>query len=228
MAGRKPELDIVLIGGGGHAKVVSEAIFLEGTYSVRGFLDRNKSSGDILCAFGEHQVECLGSDEDESLLELATSVVICIGDNLTRRKIHQKLSKSHPHISYPTILHPTAVVSAGTQIGRGTVVLAGVVINMCAEVGDFCVINTSSSIDHDSLIRDYSFIGPGATLCGNVKIGEESFVGAGSVVLQGMEVGEKTLIGAATLIIRSVGAFQVIFGVPGRVQRSRSSSERYI
>jgi acetyltransferase-like isoleucine patch superfamily enzyme len=106
-------------------------------------------------------------------------------------------------------------------------VLAGAVLSSSVRVGEFCILNTRSSIDHDSKLSNYSFIGPGATLCGSVLVGEESFVGAGATVIQGKQIASKSLIGAGSLVTKNIFSNTLAYGVPAIPVRSRSDHERY-
>ena len=219
---------IVLVGGGGHAKAVADAIIQSAQYDLVGILDRGKIVGDIVFQTAERTVTVVGSDEDSLFLKRAENAVICIGDNILRRKVYEKLSVEYPNLGFPVIVHPSAVLALDVAVGQGTVVLAGAVLSSSVSVGEFCILNTRSSIDHDSKLSNYSFIGPGATLCGSVLVGEESFVGAGATVIQGKQIASKSLIGAGSLVTNNILSNTLAYGVPAIYIRSRSDQERYL
>ena len=56
---------------------------------------------------------------------------------------------------------------------------------------------------------------------GPVRIGDKCLIGMGTMVLDGVEIGEGAVIGAGTVITRSVPAYAVVAGVPGKVLRMR-------
>jgi acetyltransferase-like isoleucine patch superfamily enzyme len=106
--------------------------------------------------------------------------------------------------------------------------MAGVSINPCSSIGRFCILNTNSSLDHDSILEDFSSLAPGATTGGNCRIGQYSAVGIGAVVIHGIDVGEHTVIGAGSLVMRSMESFVVAYGSPARVIRHRKQEEKYL
>lgn len=100
------------------------------------------------------------------------------------------------------------------RIGVGTAIMAGVVVNSATKIGKGCIINTSSSVDHDNLIADYVHISPGARTGGTVKIGKGSWIGLGSIIINNLEIMDRSIIGAGSLVIQDIMKSATYFGVP--------------
>lgn len=105
----------------------------------------------------------------------AEADIIAVGDNANRK------AEADAHIGqhWDVVVHQTAVIPRNLQIGEGTVIMAGAVIQPGARIGKHCIINTLASVDHDSVLEDFVHIAPGAHLCGNVHVGEGTLVGVG-------------------------------------------------
>jgi sugar O-acyltransferase (sialic acid O-acetyltransferase NeuD family) len=217
---------LLVIGSSGHAAVLIEAIQLCGEYLIAGYLDDTMARGTIRRG---HRI--LGALEDVPSVCFEyeiSSAVIGIGDNWWRRHVHLKLTESCPQLKFPTVLHPSAVVSKSAEIGRGTVVLAGCQIGPGSKVGEFCILNTGSSIDHDSQMHDFSSIGPGAFTGGFVEIGECSAIGVGACISDRISVGRHAVVGTGAVVVRNVPDLVVAYGNPARVRRSRPEGEAYV
>ncbi|MEY4529909.1 MAG: hypothetical protein RLZZ156_630 [Deinococcota bacterium] len=151
-------MKLVVIGAGGHAKVVVDTAQLAG-WEVVGFADDNPNAALF-------SLPHLGKP---SGLELPkdVQVIIAIGSNLVRQKLDSELSK---RFTWAKIIHPKAVVSNHSTLGQGTVVFAGAVIQADTVIGQHCIINSSASVDHDCKIADYCHIAPNGTLAGGVTL----------------------------------------------------------
>ena len=148
---------LVIVGAGGHGKVVKEAALLQMEFDVIGFTDDRESGNEILGTLSDFLSGKINADY----------FVVAIGNNEARKNIFEKLSVNH---EAAVILHPSAVISASAKIGRGTVVLANAVINAEAIIGENCIINSLSLIDHQSFIGNHSHIAQGAIVGSNVKV----------------------------------------------------------
>ena len=195
---------VILIGGGGHAKVIIDCIRAEGN-EVVGILDDGLKVG--------HQVldvPVLGKTEDYRKFS-DHAFLIAIGNNEVRRRISQSMD-----VSWHTAVHPSAVVSSFAQIGPGTVVMPGAVINACAQVGEHCIINTGAIIEHDNRIEDYVHISPGAALGGTVAVGQGTHVGIGAAVKNNIQICGGCLIGAGAVIVKDITEPGTYAGTPAR------------
>jgi sugar O-acyltransferase (sialic acid O-acetyltransferase NeuD family) len=199
---------IVIIGAGGHAKVVLDAIQQinrkEQLFTIAGLVD-DVTGKTELCGYRV---------EPEAGRFSADCFVVAIGDNQARRdKFNQLLSLNYRPV---TIIHPAAVLSPQVKIGLGSVVMAGVVINIDTTIGANCIVNTSASIDHDCTIGDHVHIAPGSVLAGNVSVGEGAFLGAGTKVIPRIALGAWTIAGAGAVVIKDVPADVKVVGVPAK------------
>lgn len=193
---------LFIIGASGHGKVVADIARLNG-YTDIAFLDDNprvKKCGDYLVVGASCQV----SDWDGD-------VIVAIGNAGIRHRIQQSIDPAR----LVTLIHPNAVVS-DAQIGRGTVVMAGVVINPGTVIGDGCIINTSSSVDHDCKIGDYVHIAVGAHVAGGVEIGDETWIGAGTTVSNNVTICGGCMVGAGAVVINDITILGTYVGMPTR------------
>lgn len=220
------ESKMLIIGSSGHAAVLLDAIELVGSYSVVGFLDDTLESGtqkngySVLGKLAEAQTVCAQMS--------VRCVVIGVGDNWWRRKIHTDLWQVCPDLQFPTIKHPSAVVSASAEIAGGTAILAGSHVGPRSRVGKFCILNTGSSLDHDCVLGDFASLAPGVFTGGRVKIGECSAIGVGASISHRISIGSHSVVGTGAAVVRDIPDLVVAYGNPARVHRSRAEGEPYV
>lgn len=191
--------EIIIYGGGGHAKVVSECV-LDQNYKIIGFMDDDPAAK--LFNFRH-----LGNYQADQFT--VHSMVIAIGSNRTRKKISKII-----HSSYSTIVHSSSLVSPSAQLGDGSVLLHRSIVQAESRLGKHVILNTAAQVDHDCVLEDFVHIGPGAVLCGAVTIGEGTLVGAGAVILPGVSIGDWSIIGAGAVVTRNVPERSQAMGVP--------------
>jgi len=196
-------LQVYVIGAGGHAKVVIDAIIQEGKYEVTALVDPAKTG----------QAGQFPIISDTGGLSPG-SFVVAIGDNKTRTKLYDQLINDG--WTPVSIVHPKAIVAADVVIGFGTVVFAGAIINACARIGANSIINTGAIIEHDCAIGNNSHIAPGCSLAGGVSVGDNSLLGIGSSVLPSIKIGSGVIVGAGSCVIRDVGDGLQVAGVPAK------------
>lgn len=156
------------------------------------------------------------------------NVVIAIGDNWWRRKVYSDLAQKCPHLKFPVLKHPSAVVAASATLGKGAAILAGSHVGPGSRVGEFAIVNTASSMDHDCTLHGFASIAPGAFMGGLVEIGECSAVGVGASISDRIRIGRHSVVGTGAVVVRDVPDFVVAYGNPARVQRSRAEAEPYV
>ena len=193
---------IVLVGGGGHCKVVIDAIRSFGKYEIAGIVDQRLKKGHRILG-----VPVLGDDNalpaiHKSKVRNAFITVGSVGDCGLRKELYIKVRKLK--FNFPVIRHKDTVVPEDVKknIGFGTFMAAGVVINPGTTIGDNVIINTSVSVDHDCEIGDFVHIAPGVTLSGGVKVGEETHIGTGTNVCQYASIGSRQKIRAGSLVYK--------------------------
>jgi UDP-perosamine 4-acetyltransferase len=203
---------IVLIGGGGHAKVVSALVGKIGTYRIVGYTAL--AAGALPPNFAPY----LG--KDDALPDLVasgriTGAVLGIGiidADAGRAALRKRLMTLG--LALPSIVSPMAVVNTDVVIGDATVVMDGAVINPGSRIGECSIINTSATVEHDCTIGDFSHIAPGAILCGGVSVGAQSIVGAGACVLPGVSIGAGCIVGAGATVTRDLAEPGIYMGSP--------------
>lgn len=189
---------IVIVGGGGHAKVVIDAIRRSGEFDICGIIDNNLKPGDSVLG-----IEVIGGNDMLAAVfkegtRNAFLGVGSIGNCEIRKRIASGLTRIG--FKFPAIIHPKAVVADDVEVGAGTFVAAGAVVNPGARIGRNVIINTSASVDHDCVIGDFVHIAPGAVLSGGVKVGEETHIGIGANVIQYVNIAKRSFIKAGALV----------------------------
>ena len=195
---------VIVIGGGGHAKVVIDCIRASGD-RVAGILDDALAPGTEIMG-----VQVLGSTA-EYLRYPDCRFVIAIGSNAVRQKID-----SARKLRWYTAIHPSAVVSPSARIGEGCVVMPRAVINAGAVVGRHCIVNTGAIVEHDNRLDDYVHISPAAALGGTVTVGSGSHIGIGAAVRNNISICEGAVVGAGAVVVADIREAGVYVGVPAR------------
>ncbi len=204
---------IVIIGGGGHAKVVASIIKKSGRFELLGYVDK-QNRGPLL------GVPYLGADDVLPQLRAEHSPCAAvigigyIGEGTLREHLIEKLLRFG--FEMPAIISSHAVVNEEVKIEVGAVVMDGVVVNSGSQVGKYVILNTHSSIDHDCQIGDFVHIAPGATLSGGVTVGAHSLVGAGATVVQYKTVGDHCIIGAGAVVTKDCLEQGTYIGIPAK------------
>lgn len=193
---------IVLIGAGGHGKVIAD-ILLKTVREEIIFYDINPSTDRIY--------DCEVFSEMPKEIS-SYSTIVCIGNNSLRKKNVMQLGGP-----FTKAIHPFSCIGNNVDIGTGTVVMAGSVINPFVTIGKHCIINTCASIDHDCKIDDFVHVSPNATLCGGISVGEGAHIGAGATIIPGISIGKWVTVGAGAVIIQDVPDFSTAVGNPGRI-----------
>jgi sugar O-acyltransferase (sialic acid O-acetyltransferase NeuD family) len=226
----EPRLDtrpkLLVIGSSGHASALVDAIELAGAYDVAGYLDDTVERGTARRGY-----QVLGRLDDAASVcaqQLIENVVIAVGDNWWRRKIYSDLVGKCPKLKFPVVKHPSAGIARTSEIGRGTAILAGSHVGPGSNVGEFCIINTGSSIDHDCKLRDFASIAPGVFTGGLVQIGEFSAIGVGASISDRISIGSHAVVGTGAVVVRDIPDLVVAYGNPARVQRTRREGETYV
>lgn len=214
---------VLVIGAGGHAKVVIDALLAAGE-KVMGILDSDSSKigTQILGVPVLGGDDLLASRPDLS----AQSVVIANGLGSIRhpmRRAEVYLALRKQGYEFCTVKHPSAVIASDVTVGSGVQIMAGAVIQSGTRVGENVIINTRVGVDHDAQIGAHVHLAPGVTLSGGVSIGALTHIGTGANIIQGVRIGEGCLIGAGALVLKDIADGAFAFGAPAQV-KSRGSN----
>jgi len=213
-------MDVVLIGAGGHGRVVLDILRAAGLHRPVGFLDADPQ-------LTGHEVGGLPVLGQLNLLPKLKSqkvkgVIISIGDNHPRRQYFRKVADQGFELI--SAVHPASHVSPTAKLGRNVVVAAGAVISTDAQIADSVIVNTSAVIDHECRIGQAVHICPSATIAGRVSVGDEAFVGMGCNIIQCLKIGAHATIGAGAVVIDDIPAGATAVGVPARVVKVGKST----
>jgi len=201
-------MKIAIIGAGGHAKVVADAILAAGVLKLIGFLDDDPArEGEF---FGHPILGRTGTWQDHAI----DSFVIGIGDNLMRKRHFDRLNSAGAQLA--TVVHPGAIIARGVTLGAGAVALANAVVNCDTHIGPNSILNTSCTVDHDCMIGPHAHLAPGVNLAGEVRLGEGVFAGIGAKIIPRISVGNWATIGAGAVVIRNVEEGARVVGLPAR------------
>lgn len=199
---------LMIIGAGGHGKVVAD------------IAQRTKEYDEILFLDDGTATDCMGfsivgkTSEIETYVNDTTDFFVAIGNAKTRERFLERLFALNANVA--TLVHPSAVIGSCVEIGTGTVVVAGAVINPCAKIGRGVIVNTCCSIDHDAVVEDYCHISVGARIAGEVVVGKGTWIGAGATVSNGKKIRNECMIGAGAVVVKDVTEIGTYVGVPAK------------
>lgn len=203
---------IVVIGGGGHSKVLI-SVLKKTAFAIAGYTDRH-DRGTIL------GVPYLG--DDSILRELIRNhgrcqAIVGVGKiDASKLRLTLQIEFEALGFDFPAIISPRGVVNEQVALGEGTVVFDGVVVNSGSEIGRVCIINTNSTVEHDCRIGDNVHIAPGVTLSGGVTIGHNTMIGTGATVIQSVSICEGCLVGAGSTVVKDITVPGTYVGSPAK------------
>lgn len=213
MNGGNMNLPVLILGAGGHAKVLVDAL-LASSAVIAGIVDPDpKLSGANILG-----VPVLGGDDVVGQFPAAEIQLVnglgSIGVPVKRQQLFERFKGMG--YNFATVVHPSAVLALDVELGEGAQVMAGAVIQAGSRIGRNTIINTRASIDHDCIIGNHVHIAPGVTLSGGVTVGEGTHIGTGATVVQGINIGKGCLVAAGAVVVRDVAAHTRVYGVPAR------------
>ncbi|MDF2440668.1 MAG: hypothetical protein JWN98_1652 [Abditibacteriota bacterium] len=213
------KLPVIVLGGGGHAKVLWDTLQLC-SVEIIGYTDpqapQSQSIGQSPMWLGADEI--ISSYSPDSVL-LVNGLGSAGAPTLRKRIFDQWQKRGY---TFASVVHPSAIVAQSAQIGEGAQIMAGAIIQAGAVVGNNCIINTRGSIDHDCVLGHHVHIAPGATLSGDVRVGDEVHIGTGATVIQNRVIAANAIVGAGAVVVHDVRSGSTVVGVPAR---SLSKSE---
>lgn len=201
-----------MLGAGGHGRVVHDVIKLvKPDWQIQWHDDAWETMEPVLPVSAIESADILFRTAE------ALSCFVAIGSCQLRLQLLQRLL-SHGNLA-PALVHPMAWVSPSATLGRGSIVMAGAVVQSGTLLGDGVIVNTSASVDHDCWLADGVHVAPGARLAGGVSVGEVSMIGIGAVVRERISVGSGSVVGAGGVVVKDVPAGQLQVGNPAALLR---------
>jgi sugar O-acyltransferase (sialic acid O-acetyltransferase NeuD family) len=191
---------IVIVGAGSQGMIVADILECAGTPAI-GFVDDTPGKN------------VLGTIDDLRTID-HDAIIVAIGDNRVRRAIVERLSGER----LATAIHPFTSIAKSARIGEGSMISAGAIVTPRAVIGRSVILNTKTSVDHDTIIGDFAHVSAGGTVGALARIGEETLIAVGATVATGVSVGARSIIGTGAAVVRDISDDVTAFGVPARVR----------
>lgn len=200
---------LLIVGAGGHARVVADAALTTGNWQRVCFVDDALGASSVLA------LPIVGTSADLSRLRTEFgAAVVGIGDARVRLQLLEQCRQTG--FDLPAIVHRTAAVSSYATLGPGVVVFAQAAINPGATLDEGCIVNTGATVDHDCRLQAGVHLCPGAHLAGSVQVAARSWIGIGACVKQGVRIGADVIVGAGAAVVCDIEAGLTVTGVPAR------------
>lgn len=178
-------------------------------FEVVGFIDEDKTK--VI-----HGFPVIGSDEEIDGFQEPLSVVIAVGEPRLKRRI--RLKYSNPLISFPTLVHPSAIIEDpdSIQMGQGCIICAGSILTTDIVIQDFVTLNLHCTVGHDAVLGEFSAFMPAVIISGEVNVGKGVYVGTGATIINQIGIGDNTIVGAGAVVTKSLPANCTAVGVPAK------------
>ena len=191
---------IIIIGAGGHAKVVYDSL-IECQRRVLGFISPNQEKDTSFC-----DLKIIGNDNAVSQynpldVDLANGIGF-MHNNQNRFNIAKRMRDDG--YTFTTIIHPSAIIGTNVELEEGVQIMAGAVVQPGTKIGKDTIINTGVILDHDCHIEKNCHLATGVVCSGNIKIKENTFIGAGSVIIQDISVGKNCMVAAGSVVFQNL------------------------
>ncbi|WP_270370143.1 acetyltransferase [Aerococcus urinaeequi] len=200
--------DLIIIGAGGHGRVISDIADMLNRYNNIYFMDDYSNLENI------NGKKNLGSLKLLKIFKDSAEIFVAIGDNQIRENILTNLLIQNYKIA--TLIHPKSIISDNVSIGVGTVIMGGVAINNSTKIGLGSIINTNSSVDHDCVIGDYVHISPGTNIAGTTVINNNVWLGVGVSVINNIFINKDIVVGAGGVIVNDLLESGLYIGIPAK------------
>ncbi len=199
---------VIVIGGGGHARVLMGITRRLAGLEVVGYADRDdRGVRDGVPYLGDDAAVAPRYGDGELLLGVGL---------MTDAAARWRLYRHHREAGgrFLTLVSPLALVDDTVHLGAGCVVMDQTAVNPGARLGEICIVNTGAVVEHDCRLGDNVHVAPHATLCGDVTVGSHCLIGAGAVLVPGVTVAAYTIIGAGAVVARDIAEPGTYVGVP--------------
>lgn len=212
---------VIIIGGGGHSRLLIECIKILSDIDIIGILDEDTSR----CGSTFIDIPVLGNDEllNELYNKGIQYFVIGVGTtkaSLIRKNLYDKCKSVG--LKPLSLIHKSAIISDSVHFDEGVQLFPGCIINPGAYIGKNVIINTAAIVEHDCIIGEHSHIATGAKMAGNVQIGCSSHIGIGSTIKENINIGNYVTVGAGSVVISDIADNETVVGVPAQSIKVKS------
>ncbi len=202
---------LIIIGFGGHARVIEDCVASNNKYNIVGYMDMK-----------DHRVNCDYLGTDKNLNEVKkiypnASYVVGVGDMQLRRKLIAYYESEN--VVFATVIHSSAIVSPSASVERGTVIFPQAVVNAGAMIGAHCILNTGAIVEHDNQLESNVHMAPRAAAGGHVSIGHDTMIGLGASIINNISIGSNCVIGSGSVVTKNITKGSIVYGVPAKLRR---------
>jgi len=205
---------IAIIGAGGFGRevkcLIDDINKSNLTYEIIGFFDDGVEKGKFV-----NGLPVLGTIKAINNIGYNLNLVLGIGIPAIKEKVISSIL--NPQVVFPTIIHPSAIISNDdVSIGKGTIICAGNIITCNIKLKDFITINLNCTIGHDSMIKDFSSFMPSVNISGEVIIEKNVYIGTGAKVINQLSIGANTIVGAGAVVSKTLPSNCTAVGIPAK------------
>jgi len=217
---------ILLFGGGNQVHYTIDIIEKENKYEIVGIIDSVHEIGTERYGY-----KVLGRQENLSSIVQEYNIdagLITIGDNWSRFKVYNSIIEQMPSFEFVNAIHPSVIIGKNVELGFGVVMMAGVIVNPLAKIGNFTFFATGCQIEHDCIIEDYASVSAGSIMGGYVTVGKFSAITLGVTILDRLKIGENSVIGSGSLVLKDIPNNVLAHGNPINKVRARLMGEKFL
>ena len=206
--------EVIVLGSGGHAKVVIDILCEMINYKIIGVTSTNLKQGSSFQGY-----EVLGDDNVLPLYKQNGIKHVAMGiggyrHNNLRKTVFQKIKILG--FEFANVIHPKSILSKTSKLGEGVTIFPGAIINTEVKIGDNVIIATGASIDHETIIENHALVSAGVTIGANAMIKESALLALGSKVISGVTIGSNSLVAAGAVVVNDIRDNQQVFGLPAK------------
>jgi len=217
---------ILIFGGGTALSYTIDIIECQRIYEIWGIIDSKAEIGSELCGY-----RVVGRQENIKDIVYRYDIkggVCNIGTNYSRKLVVDNIEKEIPDFNWINAIHPSCIISKSAKLGKGILMMAGVIINSNAELGDNSHYYTGCQIEHDAKIGEFASVSAGTVLGGHVNIGKFSAICLNCTIFDRIVIGENSVLGSGSLLTTHLYSNQLWYGNPAKFIRNRELTDKYL